>query len=198
MQLRSKDLLFGAINGGIFGLMASFILQNLDIPVNKLVFFFGFIILSIIGVYVGYLLSRIARFFFQLAKFGIVGAANTAIDFGILNLLVYFFATSGGFVEDAFKAISFSIAVINSFFWNKYWSFAKKSKEESHKEFLQFFAVSVIGAVLNVTIFHIFNSIIGPSGGINDVLWKNISAAAGAILVLSWNFVGYKFIVFKK
>src|SRR3990167_6836118 len=55
--------------------------------------------------------------FKQIIKFGIVGVINTIIDFGLLNLLVAIFDWAVLWAN----TVSFSVAVLNSFFFNKYW-----------------------------------------------------------------------------
>ncbi|QQS61043.1 MAG: GtrA family protein [Candidatus Moraniibacteriota bacterium] len=198
--LSLKDLIFGGINGGIFGLMAVFTLKNFNSPLteNPLLILIGFTLFSVLGIAIGYLLSRyIANFFFQLAKFGAVGAANFSIDFGVLNLLILVSHISNGIGFTGFKAISFVVAVINSYFWNKFWSFESKNTKKMENEFSQFLMVSFIGALLNVGISHLMVNVIG-SGTMNSIVWANISAAIASIAVISWNFFGYKFFVFKK
>jgi putative flippase GtrA len=63
---------------------------------------------------------------------------------------------------------------------------------------LQFFVVSLIGFVINVAMAsYVFKSV-GPLAGLNSDQWGLIGAAAGSVAGLAWNFIGYKFVVFKK
>jgi putative flippase GtrA len=198
-RLNPKDILFGAVNGAIFGLMSPFILKSFDfLPASEFLFFFGFSALAAVGIAVGILLSRISETFFQLAKFGCVGAANFAIDLGVMNLLIFTTGITNGIIVDLFKAVSFSVAVTNSYFWNKHWSFSNRNVSNPEKEFSQFFFISVAGACINVGIASFFTNFIGPQGGISAAAWPNIGAGVGAIAVLAWNFLGYKFIVFRQ
>ncbi len=58
--------------------------------------------------------------------------------------------------------------------------------------------VSIVGFLINVIIAsYVFKSI-SPVGGLNLDQWGIIGAAIGSIAGLAWNFVGYKFIVFKE
>lgn len=201
LQLSPKDVFFAAINGLIFGALLPFTLTNLSVSMSAakgLVIAIAFSVLAAIGVVIGYFLSRIASFFFQLAKFGAVGAANFAIDIGIYNLLIFFSGVSAGFAVDMFAGISFVVAVTNSYFWNKWWTFKKTDTKNSGKEFAQFLTVSIIGFFLNVGILHLVVNVIGPMGSIKPTVWANIGKATASICVLAWNFLGYKFWVFKK
>jgi len=130
----------------------------------------------------------------------IIGSANFAVDFGVLNLLIFLTGIASGWLFTLFKSISFMVAVTNSFFWNKLWAFKKKDKnvKESGKEFMQFLAVSVIGLILNAGTASFIVNVIGPQAGISIKTWANIATAVASVVVLTWNFVGYKFWVFKK
>lgn len=165
---------------------------------KHLIIALAFSLLAVIGVYIGYLLSKIASFFFQLAKFGEVGAANFAVDFGVLNLLIFISGVASGWAFTVFKSVSFIVAVVNSFIWNKQWTFKKKGGEGTGKDFLQFLSVSVIGLLLNAGTASFIVNVIGPMGSMGDKTWANIATAVASVVVLTWNFLGYKFIVFKK
>ncbi|MDX1535624.1 MAG: GtrA family protein [Candidatus Spechtbacterales bacterium] len=154
-------------------------------------------ILSVIGLYVAYLLAKKISAIYQAAKFALVGALNTFVDLGVLNLLIFVTGITTGRTVSGFKGISFIVAAINSYAWNKWWTFESK-KENIGKEFTQFMVVSTIGFFLNVGTLDFFVNVIGPQFNIAPALWANIGALAGTLVVLIWNFVGYKFWVFKK
>lgn len=205
-KLRHQDLLFAAVNGGIFGLLFPIVLNNFNVawqPPTLLIILF-FITLSIVGIVIGYWLGKnIGLFLFQFAKFGAIGAANFAIDLGILSLLIFLFFPQADFIPSAiyalFKAVSFTLANINSYLWNKYWSFQDQESSKIMGEFFSFVSVSVVGLVINVIVAASFNhwhEVLAPQMEAGS--WAVISAAAGAVAVLLWNFIGYKFFVFKK
>lgn len=129
--------------------------------------------------------------FWQLIKFAVVGSINTAVDFGVLNLLIFFTALSSGIYFSIFKAISFIVANINSYFLNRFWTF------RAGGEYLKFFIISLGGLIINVGISSLLVNLVMPQFGIGPVLWANIGAAFGAGAGLLWNFLGYKFMVFK-
>lgn len=209
IKLRPQDLLFGAINGLIFGTLLPVVLRSFNItemPPYIITIIF-FVLFAVIGIYVGYLLSKIKLFFFQLAKFGATGAANSAIDIGVLALLVALFYSDGTVIPATsfiiFRIISFLLANTNSYFWNKFWSFKAKSikntvlKTEKTTEFGKFIAVSTVGLIINVTVSSVTNALQGYTP-INPQSWATIAAVTGTIATLTWNFLGYKLIVFKK
>ena len=135
-------------------------------------------------------------FSFQFIKFICVGLLNTGIDFGILNLLMFITGINTGIICSFFKAISFMVAVTNSYFLNKLWTF-NKGRDFEKKEFIRFITISLIAFGINVTFFSIFNNFISPLGNISPVLWANISALVATGLTTLINFFGYKRFVFK-
>jgi len=200
MKLTARDLIFGAINGAFIGVLAPFIFSNLGakLPI-PIIFFIPVLALgSALGIATGYYLSKIRPFFFQLSKFGLIGVANTVVDLGIYNLFIYMSDVSSGYLIAVFKSFSVLAAIINSYVWNKFWSFEKKGVHNIGEEFTQFLMVSLIGLLLNVAITSFVVNFIGAPTGISDKAWANIGGLSASILVLSWNFIGYKFFVFKK
>lgn len=119
------------------------------------------------------------------------------LDLGILNLLIHFSGISSGFNYSLFKGTSFFIAVINSYFLNKYWTFRSASGPQS-VEFLKFILVNLAGFVINVGSASLVVNYIGVPAGISKELWANIGALSSVFISLFWNFIGMKFLVFKK
>jgi putative flippase GtrA len=112
-----------------------------------------------------------------------------------------FLAWSGiesGVYYSVFKGISFIIATFGKYFIDKFWAFEKKETAGMKKEFINFFLVTLIGLVINITAASVFVDVIGPKFGISAETWANFGGIAGALVVFVWNFLGYKFIVFKK
>jgi putative flippase GtrA len=200
MQLSPRDLVFGAINGAFIGILAPFIFSNLalKLPVPVVIFVPLLAFLSALGIAAGYFLSKIRPFFFQLAKFGLIGVANTVVDLGIYNLFIYLSDVSSGYLIVVFKSFSVLAAIVNSYVWNKFWSFEKKEVHNVGEEFTQFLMVSLVGLLLNVGITAFVVNVIGAPVGVAEKTWANVGGLTASILVLTWNFIGYKFFVFKK
>ena len=129
----------------------------------------------------------------QIIKFVIVGGFNTLIDLAVLNLFIFATGVASGTPFIFFKGISFLVAVLNSYFWNRRWTF-----RSDKKVFIQFFIVSAIGLFLNVGTAALLVNIIGPQFGLSDKVWANVGAVGGPLVVMTWNFLGYKFVVFKR
>ena len=155
-------------------------------------------ILSLIGTLMAYYIGKALPVLFQLAKFVLVGALNTFVDLGILNLLILLTGIASGWGYSLFKAISFTVSVVNSYFFNKFWTYEHKETKVGGKEFSKFYLVAGIGFLLNVGIASFVVNIIGPQFGLSAELWANVGAFVAIIAVFLWNFLGYKFLVFRK
>ena len=134
----------------------------------------------------------------QFSKFIVIGVLNTGIDFAILNLLMWQTGIYSGRYIILLNAISFSVAVINSYFWNKFWIFRAKETTQTGKEFFQFIAITLIGMAINTAIVYSVTTLISPMFGLSEGLWANLAKVAATGISLIWNFTGYKLLVFKK
>lgn len=199
--LSLRDLSFAALNGFIIGLLAPFIFSNLGaaLPLSPLWFALTLATLATLGVAFGYWLGKkIKPFFYQLAKFGLVGVGNTVIDAGIFSLLIFLSGITNGIFISGFRTLSVFIAIINSYVWNKYWSFQKKESKEVPKEFTHFVVISIIGMVINVGITSFLVNGLGPQFNVTPTAWATLAGIIPVPVVLIWNFIGYKLFVFKK
>jgi putative flippase GtrA len=133
----------------------------------------------------------------QMVRFLCIGILNTAIDLAVLNALVLIFGVGrNGEWYVVFKSISFLAAVTNSYFFNRYWVF-RPVQARTASALSSFFAVSVVGFFLNVAIASAtFKILIGIYPGHTELI-ANLGAIVGTCVVLAWNFLGYKFFVFK-
>ena len=196
--MKKIDILAALIIGEVSALLALMIFKNirLDIP-----FFWSSVIflpvLTVFGLWIASLIGKKFLILWQAAKFALVGVLNTLVDLGILNLLIWTSGISVGLEFSIFKGLSFIVAVVNSYFWNKFWTFEKKETVSASKEFSQFFVVALIGFGINVGIASLVVNVVGPQFGLSKEIWANFGAIIATSFGMAWNFLGYKFIVFK-
>ncbi|MFH0792387.1 MAG: GtrA family protein [bacterium] len=196
--MNKKDIVIAAIIGEICSWLILVIIKNLQVEfAYSWMLIIIFPILCVVGIIFAMIISKKIPMVYQVAKFVLVGGFNTLMDMGILNLLIWIFQISSGIYYTAFKSLSFIIAVINSYFWNRIWTF-KREGSANVKEFGQFIAVSLVGFIINVGVASLVVNVIGPRFGLNAGMWANVGAFLAALVGMTWNFVGYKFIVFKK
>lgn len=82
----------------------------------------------------------------QLLKFAAIGVINTALDFLLLNLISKYLNISSGTGLGLVNLITFSIATIQSYFWNKAWAFGD-SEVGIFKNFIRLFLIGFLGAL---------------------------------------------------
>jgi putative flippase GtrA len=118
---------------------------------------------------------------FQFIKFGLVGLSGMIIDFGSTWLL----KEKVKLHPYLANSIGFSLAVVNNFTWNKYWTFQNASTAVS-EQFAWFAGISIIGLLLNnLAIYLLTNRL-----NLHFYLAKVIATG----LVMCWNFIAnYQF-----
>lgn len=197
-----KDFLLITIIGLLVGLLAQPVLTNTlpslgaKFAVSAMVLRVLAFLVFLIGAPVAlWLIEKIVPTLYQFGKFAAVGALNTFLDLGILNLASSLLnAFSGGWAP-VLKGISFLCATTNSYFWNRTWTFNAAGKANG-REAAEFYVVAIIGFALNVGIYTVFVNYLGHPG-ISDRLWANAGALVATACTLLWNFFGYKLVVFK-
>ncbi|MCX6758336.1 MAG: GtrA family protein [Candidatus Nealsonbacteria bacterium] len=157
-----------------------------------------FTFLAPICLWIAFLIGKKYLFIFQLAKFILIGVMATIFDLGTLSAFIAYFGISSGIGYLAFKAISFIIATVLKYIPDKFWAFKKHETSGLGKEFYQFFAITLIGLIINVSIANLIVNIVGPQFGLPAALWGNLGGIGAVIITFAWNFIGYKFFVFKK
>jgi len=190
-----------------FSILAAFLIGVLSLPTinnnlpgysfnTRILIALTLIVLTLIGLTALRFLSRWVSIFWQMAKFIVVGGLNTFLDFAILNLLIAATGITAGGEFSLFKALSISVAIINSYLWNKHWTFETKGGGKG--EFIEFLIVSLVGLGINVGSASILVNYVTPFFGLGPVNWANLSALIATFLGLVWSFLGYKLFVFKK
>jgi putative flippase GtrA len=149
--------------------------------------------------------SKLKTLFNQFGKFFLIGILNTLVDLAVINAETLLSGVKDGAGYAVQKGVAFLVAVTMSYFLNKNWTFGDTSKQEQGKKFSQFLFVSIIGMVINISVSTVavtyakpvINSILQLSF-LTDQVWVSLGALTGTAFGLIWNFLGYKFWVFKK
>lgn len=125
-------------------------------------------------------------------RFGIVGSANTAIDFGILLTLTTF-----GVPAAIANYPSSTIAVIFSFFANKKYTFQATGKN-LRKEIILFLIFTLIAAWILQPLTILLVQYLLSSSGFPLTVTVVIAKVLATIVTLIWNYITYSRFVFKK
>jgi len=157
--------------------------------------FFLLLILPFFTTSIVFLARILSKRIYEFIKFLIVGILNTTLDFLVLNYLSAYFNIFSGPWMIVFNSLSFGIAVINSYFLNKFWTFQSSGKKIASEIFL-FFSVSFGASLINTAIVFLGTTFFSYLGG--GYFWLNTVKGLAIIFSTFVNFLGYKFMVFKK
>jgi putative flippase GtrA len=139
----------------------------------------------------------------RFLKFLLVGSIGAVVDFGTLNLLNYF--TDMPFVYR--QAISFTLAVINNFLWNRYWTYPDSRSKPLTSQLGQFFLINGIGILVRTPIIQLamkgLNALLQPLlGGVQlpfaefltvEVIAENLAVVVAIFVILLWNFFANRY-----
>lgn len=193
----SKDYRNGVILGFIIGIFLIPLLVNLGLtakhPLLPYISIVALPILSVLGLAFTHLIFSKVPILWQFSKFGLIGVANTVINFGVFNLFVYISNLTSGPYVSLFSALAFCAALVNSYIWNSHWSFENKNPRTT-EEFIVFFLVTFVGLAINTLIV----TILVHSNPNATKLYDNFANLVATLVTMLWSFFGFKFIVFKE
>jgi putative flippase GtrA len=198
--MKKIDVILSLISGEGVALFFIWILKNsqINLPILNFVLPVLFPALSLLGIFLAEIIGRKYVFVYQLAKFLLIGAFFALVDLLVLNsLIVYFGIKKEEIVKYIiFVSISFTLATIFKYFANKYWAFEKLEKEKMEREFAIFFIVTAISGFIQIGVASILFKFLVIF--IQPLLAGNIGKIIGIAVASMWNFIFYKFVVFKK
>jgi putative flippase GtrA len=174
-----------------------------------------------IGLAFGVFLGRYRRIYFEFSKFAIVGFFNASIDFLMLNALSHVTGVTAGFKVGGINIPGVLLVITSSYLLNKIWVFGENEtmkSDSSHgdpglsakilyqlRRFVWLFRHSPRFVIITGgSIF--FNSLamvfftsprFFPLFDIPSDLWLNVAKIFVSAGIMVWNFLGYKYIVFR-
>lgn len=128
--------------------------------------------------------EKIWLFIRHAFKFGIVGVLNTIVCLGTILLLQNVFSVYYVIAN----IVGYPLGLINSFIWNKLWTF--KSKKFVKKEILLFLLIALISYAIQFSVLRYVVEILKVN--------ENWAQVISALFYTIPNFLGNKFITFKK
>jgi putative flippase GtrA len=140
--------------------------------------------------------SSPAKILVQFLRFCAVGGLNTCVDLLAFNVLIWLFPTTDSGLLVIFNSLAYLIGAINSFCWNKLWTFRQHS-ETSSDQIVRFALVTSLGIICNDAFLWLATTIL-TSLSLTSILWVNVAkviAIAGSVTV---SYVGMRFGVFIK
>jgi putative flippase GtrA len=124
-------------------------------------------------------------------RFALVGGFNTALDFGLLFLLV-----SLGFDKIVANYISTSIAFVFSFFANKTFTF--RATGDARREFITFITITLFGLWVLQPIIITGVTVLAAPLDVSESATLIGAKLIATIISLIWNYIMYSRVVFRK
>lgn len=199
--MKAIDFIFALVCGWMVNWVAFGFLKSFGVDFGLWRWLLSWVLpaISLICLWSAYIVGKKILFVFQAVKHLLVGIFTTVIDLKIFEFLVWFFSTLVIAVNPIIsKGVSFLVSISIKYWGNKYWAFGKHEKKGLFREVSQFFIVTAVGLAIDTGSFFYFTKIIGPQFNLTPHIWTQFSVIFAALISAAWNFLGYKFIVFKK
>ena len=133
----------------------------------------------------------------RFLKFSFVGVTGTIVDFGFMNLLSLVFKVSLVWAQ----GISFALAVLNNFLWNRYWTYPESKSKAIPKQLVQFVIINVIGILIRTPLvpwldrqlYTFFQSVNLDLPLHNNVISQNLALAIAILIITFWNYFANRY-----
>ena len=128
-------------------------------------------------------------------KFGIVGLIGYVVDVGLFNLLRLGVFGDGHFWQGPIgaKIVSVSIAVVITWFGNRFWTFREHRRKNYLLELLEFSAVAIGGLLIGLLCLWVSHYLLGFDNIVADNIAGNL---VGLVLGTTFRFLLYRFWVY--
>lgn len=128
-------------------------------------------------------MKRIIEKFSLFFRFCTVGVGNTVIDFSLFFLLIKI-----GTPYLSAQIIAYSTGILNSFIWNRYWTFKRKQKIK-YGEFIRFLLINIIALIsTNIILVYLYELF-----DISLIISKMIATGVGICIT----FLGSRYYAFR-
>lgn len=203
MKLKKSDIIFSLLTGEAMALYAVYLFGALAAKGGLIgtAIYSTVIILplfSLLCIWIANIIGQKVVSILQLARFILIGALFAVFDLTILNGLMNYFHITEGTLYIVFVGTSFVITTSIKYIFDKLWAFEKKEGSKVAVEFGGFFIVTIISMGIQLGVAAYVVDVIGPQFGTTPLMWANIGKILGIVAGFIWNFLGYKFFVFKK
>ena len=125
----------------------------------------------------------------QLFKFGAVGCLNTLIDWSVYFIILKLFPAESVIFYTVAKGFSYLCGILNSFYFNRFWTFKDSLHENEGGRFVKFILVNMVGLGFNSVSIYIF---------LNLEFKHTMALFFATMITFFFNFILNKLWVFRK
>ncbi len=139
------------------------------------------------------MLNIIKSHYKRFSRFTLVGILNTAIDFTVFSILLYWL----GVYYLIAHFLAFLVANANSFIFNALWTFKNLKKDQLARQIVRFFTISLMGLALSTIVLKITSDWFITN--LPQVTYPYICGKVIATVVsMIWNYCGSWLFVFNE
>lgn len=141
--------------------------------------------------------QRLKNFGSRFSKFSVVGVANAAVDYAVLNLLIWLYQPGSNTELVLFNLIALSAANLNSYLGNAFWTFRERAEPSGRQRTL--FALQ---ALLNIGVssglfwacIHLLSAYTSLPMFVGENIAKTVSIVAASVM----SFFIMRYLVFSR
>ncbi|MDM4722478.1 GtrA family protein [Micromonospora sp. WMMA1363] len=134
--------------------------------------------------------ERWRKFISEALKFGIVGGANTVINYVVFNALALTVFQDGQLKAAIVATI---VATITSYLMNRHWTYRDRPKSAMRREYALFFLFNGVGLLIELGVL----ALAKYGFGLTSLLALNLAKTCGIGLATLFRFWSYRTFVFQ-
>lgn len=134
--------------------------------------------------------DRWQKFIHEALKFGVVGGANTVINYVVFNALALTIFVNGQLKATVVATI---VATITSYLMNRHWTYKDRPKAALRREYTLFFLFNATGLAIELGVM----AVAKYGLGLNGLIAINIAKTVGVLLGTAFRFWSYRSFVFR-
>ncbi|MEV4757638.1 GtrA family protein [Micromonospora sp. NPDC049559] len=139
---------------------------------------------------VGMLPERWQKFVREALKFGIVGGANTVVNYAVFNALALTVFADGQLKATVIATI---VAATSSYLMNRHWTYRDRPKSTMRREYTLFFLFNGVGLIIELGLL----GLVKYGFGIEGLIALNVVRTFGVVFGTIFRFWAYRSFVFQ-
>jgi putative flippase GtrA len=140
---------------------------------------------------------RLKNFGFRFSKFSIVGAANAAVDYAVLNLLLWLYPTDSTLNVVLYNLLALIAANVNSYIGNAFWTF-REHAEQSNRQRTLFALQALLNIGVGSGLFWLFIKLLSWYSTLPPFVGENIAKTISIVSASVMSFFIMRYLVFSR
>ncbi len=133
----------------------------------------------------------------KYAQFSLVGASNTLVDVGVLNLLLLLWPTRSPELLVLYNVVALILANANSYLWNTLWTFRDRAEHDA-RQVSMFTAQGLLNVGVGSFLLWLTAHGLRAYTDLSPLLSGNVAKAASTVVASTMSFLFLRFFVFQR